>query len=394
MPQELQLPSALRTLLEAGGAVIRRSSSGRVALARTAPVVPDDAVPAALATLPARLAEARDAVLTPLRLADVERILRGAWDERPTTVLDALEPEPLAVTPAAQVHRGTRDGAAVAVKVRRPGLAAAVRSDLALLDALAAPLRQVFRAIDAGAVLREARAMALDELDLEHEASTQRRVRRLLRDVDGLAVPAPDLSLSTEDVLVTELLDGPTLQDGAAPPDPGAAARVLIAAHLAAARGGMVLTDPRPSHVVLLDDGRVGLLGTGLAQQVEPGRVALALNALAALHAEDEDLFGSLVADGLGTLPSGDAIKAYAFIVAVAGGLVSGEALLDAAALAEAGERALAHLGGGLDLAAAVALAPGDLAAARSFAQLVATLSRLGATADWLALALAAGASR
>jgi hypothetical protein len=46
------LPPALRSLLEAGGALVRRSSSGRVALGRTAALVPPDAVPAALAGLP------------------------------------------------------------------------------------------------------------------------------------------------------------------------------------------------------------------------------------------------------------------------------------------------------------------------------------------------------
>jgi predicted unusual protein kinase regulating ubiquinone biosynthesis (AarF/ABC1/UbiB family) len=389
VPSDLQLPPALRTLLEASGGLIRRSSSGRVALARTAPVVPEDIVPAALAGLPAQLAQARAAALVPLRFKDVERTLKGAWGQAPAAVLDDLDPEPLAVTPAAQVHRGVRDGTPVAVKVRRPGLAAAVRSDLALLDALTAPLRQVFRAMDAGAVLREARAMALDELDLEHEASTQRQVRRVLRGVEGLVVPAPDLSISTEDVLVSELLDGPTLADGGAAADGAAVARVLVDAHVTAARAGVVLTDPRPAHVVLLLDGRVGLLGTGLAQPVDRERVADALEALAALRAGDQDAFSAILSERLRVLPQEDALKAYALAVTIAGHLLPDEALLDAASLATAAERALAHLGGGLELAAVVTPARGDLAAVRSVGQLSTLLSRLGAAADWPALALA-----
>src|SRR4051794_33216468 len=207
-PDQPALPPALRTLLDAGGTLVRRSSSGRVALGRAAALVSEDAVPRAMRRLPAMLEAARAEAATPLAFKDIEKLLKGAWGRPPAKVLDELDPEPLAVTPGAQVHRAERDGAPVAVKVLRPGLATAVRNDLALLDVLAVPLRQVFGAMDAGAILREAREAALDELDLEHEASTQRQVRRVLRGVDGLTVPAPDLQLSGERVLVTELLAG------------------------------------------------------------------------------------------------------------------------------------------------------------------------------------------
>jgi predicted unusual protein kinase regulating ubiquinone biosynthesis (AarF/ABC1/UbiB family) len=275
----------------------------------------------------------------------------------------------------------------VAVKVLRPGLAAAVRNDLALLDVLAAPLRQVFGAMDAGAVLREIRETALDELDLEHEASTQRQVRRALRGVPGLTVPAPDLELSGEHVLVTELLEGPTLAE-AQPGDPADVARTLVAAHVAAARAGLVLTDPRPGHVVLLDTGGVGLLGTGLARPVDRARVTAALETLAAWRAGDQDGFAAIVAERLGLLPAADAVKAYALAAVALGEVLHAEALLDGPALAAIGERALEHLNGGLELAAVVTPQRNDLAVARSVGQLASVLSRLGATEDWGGLVL------
>src|SRR4051794_24010785 len=275
------LPPALRGLLEAGRALVRRSSSGRVAMARAADVVPHDALPAVMGRLPTELAAARQDATTPWAFKDVERTLKSAWGQAPGRLLDALDPEPLAVTPAAQVHRGVHGGRPVAVKVLRPGLAAGVRSDLALLDVLAAPLRQVFGAMDATLILREVRETALDELDLEHEASTQRQVRRILRGVPGLTVPAPDLELSGEAILVTELLAGPTLA-AAEPGDPADVARTLVAAHVTAARAGLILTDPRPGHVVLLDTGGVGLLGAGLARPVDRDRVTAGLETLVA----------------------------------------------------------------------------------------------------------------
>src|SRR4051812_48430194 len=302
-------------------------------MARAADVVPADALPAALRPLAPALTEAAGEVRTPLDPKAVEKVLRGAWRVRPEKVLTDFDPDPLAATPAAQVHRGATGDGPVAVKVLRPGLAAAVRNDLALADALVVPLRQAFPNADAAALLREGRETALDELDLEHEASTQRRVRRTLRAIDGLVVPAPDLGLSTEQVLVTELLDGPTLRD-AAPEDPAAVARTLVAAHVRAARDGLVLTDPRPGHVVLLDGDGIGLLGTGLARSVDRERVDAALDALAALRGDEPEAFAAAVSGRLGLLPEDAARRAHGLVREVAGELLLGRARLDGAALA------------------------------------------------------------
>jgi hypothetical protein len=387
------LPPALRSLLEAGGALVRRSSSGRVALGRTAALVPADAVPATLRGLPAELERARAAAATPIVFKDVEKLLKSAWGSPHGKVLDELDREPLAVTPSAQVHRGVRDGAPVAVKVLRPGLAGAVRNDLALLDVLAAPLRQVFGAIDAGTILREIRETALDELDLEHEASTQRQLRRTLRGIDGLVVPAPDMELSGETVLVCELLEGRTLADPKAKvADPGAVARTLVAAHVAVARPGLVLTDARPGHVVLMTDGQVGLLGAGLARPVDRDRTTAALEALVAWRAGDQDIFAAIVADRLGLLPTADAIKAYGLAAVVFGEILNGPATLDGPVLAAIAQRGLDHLTAALRLAATVTPHPHDLAVVRSVGQLASVLARLGATEDWGALMLAGDA--
>ena len=386
------LPPALRALLEAGGELIRRSPSGRVALGRAHGTVTGAALPAALADLPGALAAGRRAAATPLSAKDVERVLKRAWGAAPAKVLEDLDPEPLAVTAVAQIHRARRDGEDVAVKVRRPGLAATVRSDLALLDALGAPLRQVFGALDTGAILREVRETVLDELDFEHEASTQRRLRGVLRGVEGVLVAAPDLALSTEDVLVAELLDGPTLAE-AEPEDPVEAARVLVAAHIAAARAGLALPDARANHVVLMAGGRIGLLGTGLARPLDRDRAGAALDALDALRRDDAAAFTAAVADRLAVLPPDAAGDAYTLIAELAGGLLSGPARLDEAALADAGERALARMRAGLELAALVRPLPADLAAARSVAQLAALLARLGVSDDWGARLLEARAA-
>lgn len=382
-----KLPPAVRALLDAGGTLLRQSSSGRMALGRAAAVAPHDALPRALRGLPKVLQEAHAEASQPLKAKEIERILKGAWHKPPAKVLDELDREPVAVTPTAQVHRAVADDRPVAVKVRRPGLASAVRNDLALLDALAAPLRQVFGRLDTGAILREVREMALDELDLEHEGSTLRRTSRVLRDVEGLVVPTPRLDLCHEDVLVSAWLEGSHLEDRA-PSDPTAVARTLVAAHAAAARAGFLLTDPRPSHVLLLDDGTVGLLGTGVARPIARDRVGHGLAALEAWRAGDPGGFAVRVANDLDLLPDTGATTAHALLDELVGALITGPATLDEAALADAGDEALAQLGSLLDLGAEVTPHPQDLAFVRMIWQLAVLVARLRATEDWGALAL------
>ena len=388
MPARLDLPPALATLVDVGAALARQAPSARIAIVRAGGLAdPAAMTPALREAVEREVAAAHEAVCVELSRRDVERILRDAWGRPPGKVLDDLDPEPLAVRPAAQVHRGELDGTPVAVKVRRPGVERAVRNDLALLDALAAPLRAAFPRLDAAAVLRDVRELALDELDFEHEASQQRRVARAVRDVPGIVVPRPHLELSEEVVLVSDLLDGATLADGARPADPAAAAAALVAAfRTTALEAGLAPVDPRPSHVVVLADGTLGLLGAGVARPVDRDRAARALDALDALADDDPGAFAAVVA-GAGLLPADEARTAHPLLREVLAEMLDGAATLDAAALLGFADRAAAVAPDLLALAPAAAPQPQDLALGRMLGQLVAVLARLEATADWPALA-------
>lgn len=379
----VDLPPALRALAEAGWSLASRAPSARVGLARAAGIVDPEGLPGAIREPVMReLEAARAAACEPLDARTVQGALKDAWGRAPAKVLDDFDPDPLAVRAAAQTHRGVVEGAAVAIRVRRPGLDRAVRADLALLDALAAPLRTAVPEADTRALLRSFREQTLDELDFEHEASTHRRVARALRDVEGLALPAVHGELCAEAVFVAGLLDGRTLADGARPKDLGAAAAALVGAHVAAARAGIALLDARPGHVVVLAGGGIGLLGAGLARPIDRGRVGHALDALAALRADDAEAFARAVA-AAGVLPGEDARAAHPLARSALGPLAAGRAKLDAGALRDMAVRGADIAPAVFDLVPKAEPHPDDLWLARAAAQLVATLARLGATADW-----------
>jgi hypothetical protein len=382
----VELPPALRALAEAGWALARKAPSARVGLARIAGIVDSEGLPHAIREPVMReLEAAREAACEPLDARTVEGVLTDAWGRAPGKVLDDLDPEPLAVRAAAQTHRGVAEGSPVAIRVRRPGLDRAVRADLALLDTLAAPLGAALPKADTRALLRSGREQTLDDLDFEHEASTHRRVARVLRDIDSLVVPGVRGELCAESVFVADLLEGETLADGARPADARAAARALVAAHVATARAGIALLDARPGHVVVLADGRIGLLGVGLARSVDRDRVELAIDALDGLRARGADAFARAVAEA-GVLRAAAAGTAHGLARSALGSLIEGEARLDAAALRAAAIRAADIAPAAFALVPDARPQPDDLWLARAAGQLLATLARLEAVDDWPAL--------
>jgi predicted unusual protein kinase regulating ubiquinone biosynthesis (AarF/ABC1/UbiB family) len=366
-------PRRFEALLEVVARLAGATPTGRIVMAKGA-----------------RLAGQLAAVTAPLPPATVETILREAWGCDPGEELDSFEPEPVACTPTSQIHRAMLDGAPVAVKVLRPGLATAVRQDLVVLDRLLAPLSAALPRLDGPALLSEARERILDELDLEHEAEQQRRVMRILRGHPGLTVPPPVTRLASENVLVSAWVDGTPVLELTDPDERDRAAARLVVFVLGGLRAGIVHADADPADILLAPDGRLAILDFGSAYTVEPARADLALAAVEAFAREDGAGLG-IALEALGVLPAGHGPAALELAAYTLGELGGGDAArLDAQALGAAGYRLARRREQALELLLAANLPPRDLWPLRAIAQLAGTLARLGATADWRELVAAA----
>jgi predicted unusual protein kinase regulating ubiquinone biosynthesis (AarF/ABC1/UbiB family) len=120
---------------------------------------------------------------------------------------------PVAAASIGQVHRAVlRDGRQVVVKIQYPGVAKAIRDDLANTELLATFLRFVTSAsgikIDVRAVAREAAARISEEVDYRHEAATIATFGDLYRDHPFIRVPDVVDEASGERVLTMTYLDG------------------------------------------------------------------------------------------------------------------------------------------------------------------------------------------
>ncbi|MET9510247.1 AarF/UbiB family protein [Streptomyces flavidovirens] len=181
-----------------------------------------------------------------------------------------FEDKPSAAASIGQVHRAVwHDGREVAVKVQYPGAGDALLSDLNQLSRFARLLGPLVPGMDIKPLISELRDRVSEELDYELEAEAQRQHAEQFADDPDVVVP--DVVHQSDQVLVTEWIDGIPMADVIADGTTEQRDRAgqLLARFLFSgpARTGLLHADPHPGNFRLLPVGHADAGGDEEGQE-------------------------------------------------------------------------------------------------------------------------------
>jgi predicted unusual protein kinase regulating ubiquinone biosynthesis (AarF/ABC1/UbiB family) len=179
--------------------------------------------------------------------------------------------QPIAAASIGQVHRAVlRDGRHVAVKIQYPGVAQAIRDDLANTELLATFLRFMTSAsgmkMDVRSVAREAAARISEEVDYRHEAATIAAFSELYRGHPFIRIPEVIPEVSGDRVLTMTYLDGmgwAAAQQADQDLKNTWAEAILRFSYGSFRHANLMHADPHPGNYRFNTDGAVGFVDFG-----------------------------------------------------------------------------------------------------------------------------------
>lgn len=243
---------------------------------------------------------------SPLDRETVEGMIEAELGRPWSAVFQEVDWDPLGSASIAQAHTARLlDGSPVVVKVRRPGLRKVVSRDLAItrwLARSAARRTSWGEAFDVESLADEFSETLEKELDFRNEARSIQEVARAAQDQPLVHVPRIFEELTSPGLLVMEKLEGTPLSQ--LPPGRGfdglALADALTRSQVGAMMDGERFHgDPHLGNLLLLDDGRIGLIDMGISGRLDAFERAAVFQMLVAMRLEQPTLlYESMVSIG------------------------------------------------------------------------------------------------
>lgn len=192
-----------------------------------------------------------------------------------------FSPEPIAAASIAVVHKAVlTDGRQVAVKVLRPGIETTVAADLDLMEPIFTLLARQIGVGLAGPLLQLLegfREQVAEEMDFRNEMRTMLHHRHMMQKVHlpYVVIPEPFEEFSGRRVLTMEFLDGVPIDDLRGIEQFGVDPRPIVedvvkAWFMTTIRNGTFHGDVHAGNLMLLRDGRMGVLDWGIVGRLSP----------------------------------------------------------------------------------------------------------------------------
>ena len=210
-------------------------------------------------------------------------------------IFAAVDQQALGAASLAQVHRARlRDGSDVVIKVQYPEAHRIIPVDLRMVRRVASLIQHMQSSIDLRSIANEITRFVEMELDFRREASSTQRLGAILAARSDVRVPRIHDEYTRDRVIVMEYLDGTQITQATAL---RAAGHNLgdVARRVGGLYGAMLFEygffhgDPHPGNLLVLPDGRIGLLDFGLCKELPENFATLVAEMMVAALIGDSD---------------------------------------------------------------------------------------------------------
>jgi predicted unusual protein kinase regulating ubiquinone biosynthesis (AarF/ABC1/UbiB family) len=234
--------------------------------------------------------------LPPMEQKDFNKVFNRAFEQNP---FKSFEQEPIASASIGQVHIAyLQDNTKVAVKLRREGIEARVKSDifiLKLLNNLFKPLFSEYTKNSIEAVVEEFSSMILQEVNLTKELNNLKKFSATYSYCDVI-FPTPYEDYSSQDALVMSFLEGVRFDNKEALEQLNIDFRDILEVLIKFYAEQMLVkgffhADPHPGNLLIDSNGKLILLDFGMVKRVSNDTRVAIINLIKAAHERDYELY-------------------------------------------------------------------------------------------------------
>ncbi|MBC7525730.1 MAG: AarF/ABC1/UbiB kinase family protein [Flavobacterium sp.] len=143
----------------------------------------------------------------PLSAPLVRKTFKKYLGQYPESLYDTFSPDAINAASIGQVHKATKDGKNLAVKIQYPGVAESISSDLTMVKPFATRMFNL-KGKDSEKYFREVEDKLLEETDYNLELSQSISISEKCANIENLRFPKYYPELSSEKILTMEWMDG------------------------------------------------------------------------------------------------------------------------------------------------------------------------------------------
>ncbi|WP_310992421.1 ABC1 kinase family protein [Aequorivita marina] len=148
----------------------------------------------------------------PLSAPLVRKTFKKYFGDTPESLYDSFEAESVAAASIGQVHKATKDGKNLAVKIQYPGVAESISSDLAMVKPVAMKMFNI-KGKDSDKYFQEVEGKLLEETNYVLEVEQSKAITQACSSISNLRFPEYYEALSNQRIITMDWMEGQHLSE-------------------------------------------------------------------------------------------------------------------------------------------------------------------------------------